>query len=110
VNADLKTITDTDLTAGADKIILNATDSFGGKANPVTIAVTAGSTITSSMPVIVHAGETSSNLTVGKGSSEILLPDATATGTTIATGGVLAWRPGDRNRYRHRWRRFRRPW
>jgi autotransporter passenger strand-loop-strand repeat protein len=94
VNADLATLKDDDLTAGADKIILSGTDSTGAIATGATIAVTASGTVSSGTPVIVGAGTTASNLTIGNGGSELLTAGGTANNTTITAGGTQGVLPG----------------
>jgi hypothetical protein len=59
VNADLATLSDTDLAAGSDTITLNASDSFGNSAAPWQIAVTAQASLTA----VSWVGESGTNHT-----------------------------------------------
>jgi autotransporter passenger strand-loop-strand repeat protein len=92
VNAELKTLTDTDLTAGADKIVLTASDSLGGKASPVAIAVSNAGTVSGG--ITISSGQPANNLTVSSGGSALLNPGGTANNTTIGANGAAGALPG----------------
>ena len=92
VNAALKTLTDTDLTAGPDAITLAAVDSLGEKAGPATIAVSNAGTV--SGVATVASGQTANHLTISNGGSALLQSGGTADNTTIGTNGLAAALPG----------------
>jgi autotransporter passenger strand-loop-strand repeat protein len=109
VNADLKTLTDTSFAAyPPDSITLDATDRFGTKAKPATIAVTVNGAIGFGDIFIVPKGQTATYLTVsnygavlvesgGAANHDVLnsglqgiLSGGIAGGTTINNGGIQA--------------------
>ena len=104
VNVALANLTDTDGTAGPDTITLGATDSFGIKARPATIAVTAHG-----VPVITAPGSASigvgtaasiagiglseSGSTAGEGFA-VVLSDGAGLLSTSNTGGASVYSAG----------------
>ena len=92
VNAALKTLTDTDLTAGSDTITLTATDSLGEKAAPATIAVSNAGTVSGG--VVVQSGQTANNLTLSQGGTVLLSTGSAADNTTIGKNGMASALPG----------------
>jgi hypothetical protein len=96
VNSDLATLTDTEATTAADTITLNASDSFGNKAPPQTIAVSV-----TGPPVPVISAPSAATVGVGQAgaiSGVSISESNTTSGETFTvtladTNGLLA-RPG----------------
>jgi autotransporter passenger strand-loop-strand repeat protein len=88
VNADLAKLTDTELSAGTDTLVLRASDSDGSFASATTIAITNSGTLGGATPLILGANEASDGLTVAKNTSEFAESGAALRNTMIDAGGA----------------------
>jgi len=96
VNADLKTLTDTQAAPASDTITISATDSLGGAASPVSIAVTVAE-VPAARPPSPSAGSIGDGPgrmpAVGLFAQSAALVGATSGAGTIHTGPVQpSWR------------------